>query len=106
MRRSNIRGKPPKWFYGPGVACTREFLYRKGFVFIRNARRARAVQRPTTLKKKIRAIQYGVGPIGASIARLMREKFAIEIIGAIDTDPAKVAMTSAKLWVPPMLPGA
>src|SRR3977135_1180119 len=46
--------------------------------------------RPTTLKKKIRAIQYGVGPIGASIARLMREKFAIEIIGAIDTDPAKV----------------
>jgi hypothetical protein len=47
-------------------------------------------KRPTTLKKKIRAIQYGVGPIGASIARLMREKFAVEIIGAIDTDPAKV----------------
>ena len=42
------------------------------------------------MKKKIRAVQYGVGPIGASIARLMREKFAIEIIGAIDTDPAKV----------------
>ena len=77
-------------FMGLDVACTGEFLYRKGFVFIRNARRARAVQRPTTLKKKIRAIQYGVGPIGASIARLMREKFAIEIIGAIDTDPAKV----------------
>jgi 4-hydroxy-tetrahydrodipicolinate reductase len=42
------------------------------------------------VKKKIRAIQYGVGPIGASIARLMREKNAIEICGAIDTDPAKV----------------
>src|SRR2546429_5048719 len=42
------------------------------------------------VKKKIRAIQYGVGPIGASIARLMREKQAIEIIGAIDMDPAKV----------------
>jgi len=42
------------------------------------------------VKKKIRVIQYGVGPIGASIARLMREKQAIEIIGAIDTDPAKV----------------
>lgn len=42
------------------------------------------------MKKKIRAIQYGVGPIGASIARLMREKQAVEIIGAIDTDPAKV----------------
>jgi 2,4-diaminopentanoate dehydrogenase len=42
------------------------------------------------VKKKIRAIQYGIGPIGASILKLMREKEAIEIIGAIDTDPAKV----------------
>jgi hypothetical protein len=41
------------------------------------------------VKKKIRAIQYGVGPIGASIARLMREKQAIEITAAIDSDPAK-----------------
>ncbi len=41
------------------------------------------------VKKKIRAVQYGVGPIGASILRLMREKQAIEIVGAIDTDPAK-----------------
>jgi 2,4-diaminopentanoate dehydrogenase len=42
------------------------------------------------VKKKIRAIQYGVGPIGASIAKLMRQKQAIEIVGAIDTDPEKV----------------
>jgi hypothetical protein len=42
------------------------------------------------VKKKIRAIQYGVGPIGASIVKLMREKRAIEIIGAIDSDPAKM----------------
>ena len=41
------------------------------------------------MRKKIRAIQYGVGPIGASLVRLMREKEAIEVIGAIDTDPAK-----------------
>ena len=41
------------------------------------------------MKKKIRAVQYGVGPIGAAIVRLMREKNAIEIIGAIDSDPAK-----------------
>ena len=41
------------------------------------------------VKKKIRAIQYGVGPIGAAIVRLMREKHSIEVIGAIDTDPAK-----------------
>jgi 4-hydroxy-tetrahydrodipicolinate reductase len=42
------------------------------------------------VKKKIRAVQFGVGPIGAAIARLMREKQAIEIVGAIDVDPAKV----------------
>ncbi len=42
------------------------------------------------MRKKIRAIQYGVGPIGASIAKLMREKQSLEICGAIDTDPAKV----------------
>lgn len=42
------------------------------------------------MKKKIRAIQYGIGPIGASILKLLREKDAIDIVGAIDTDPAKV----------------
>lgn len=41
------------------------------------------------MKKKIRVVQYGVGPIGAAILRLMREKKSIEIIGAIDSDPAK-----------------
>lgn len=41
------------------------------------------------VKKKIRAIQYGVGPIGAAIVRVMREKEAIQLIGAIDKDPAK-----------------
>ena len=40
-------------------------------------------------RKKIRAIQYGVGPIGAAIVRLMREKQAIEVIGAIDKDLTK-----------------
>jgi 2,4-diaminopentanoate dehydrogenase len=42
------------------------------------------------VKKKIRAIQYGIGPIGASIAKLLREKRSVEIVGAIDKDPAKV----------------
>ena len=42
------------------------------------------------MKKKIRAIQYGIGPIGAAIAKLLREKASVEIVGAIDTDPAKV----------------
>ena len=45
-----------------------------------------------TLKKKIRAVQYGVGPIGAAIARLMHEKKSIELIGAIDSDPAKAGL--------------
>ena len=42
------------------------------------------------MKKKIRAIQYGVGPIGVSIAKLLREKQSVEICGAIDNDPTKV----------------
>ena len=42
------------------------------------------------MKKKIRAIQYGIGPIGASIVKLLREKESIDLVGAIDTDPAKV----------------
>ena len=41
------------------------------------------------MKKRIRVIQYGVGPIGAAIVRLMREKQALEIVAAIDKDPAK-----------------
>jgi hypothetical protein len=41
------------------------------------------------VKKKIRAIQFGVGPIGAAIVRLLREKHSVEVIGAIDKDPAK-----------------
>src|SRR6266478_542050 len=63
-----------------------------GSSFEAKMRVVRACQRKAEndVKKKIRAIQYGVGPIGASIARLMREKQAIEIIGAIDRDPAKI----------------
>jgi 2,4-diaminopentanoate dehydrogenase len=72
------------------VECARKFHYRRGFFCGQQARCAFPPQRDgQKVKKKIRAIQYGVGPIGASIARLMREKQAIEIIGAIDTDPAK-----------------
>ena len=41
------------------------------------------------MRKKVRVVQFGVGPIGASIARLMRQKESIEIVGAIDRDPAK-----------------
>ena len=42
------------------------------------------------MKKRIRVVQYGIGPIGASIVKLMRGKSSLEIVGAIDKDPAKV----------------
>jgi hypothetical protein len=56
------------------------------------------------VKKKIRAIQYGVGPIGAAIVRLMREKQSIEIIGAIDSDPAKAGQDLGDLIGAPDAP--
>ncbi|MGO8786021.1 MAG: dihydrodipicolinate reductase [Terriglobia bacterium] len=42
------------------------------------------------MSNKIRVIQYGVGPIGAGVVRLMLQKPNLEIVGAIDTDPEKV----------------
>lgn len=38
---------------------------------------------------RIRVVQFGVGPIGASVARLMRQKSSLEIVGAVDKDPSK-----------------
>lgn len=38
----------------------------------------------------IRVVLYGLGPIGAGIARLVAARSDVEIVGAIDTDPAKV----------------
>ncbi len=49
------------------------------------------------MKKKIRVIQYGIGPIGASIVKLLREKESVEIVGAIDSDPAKIGKDLAEV---------
>jgi 4-hydroxy-tetrahydrodipicolinate reductase len=49
------------------------------------------------MRKKIRVLQYGVGPIGASILRLVRQKQALEIIGAIDVDPEKAGRDLGEL---------
>lgn len=38
----------------------------------------------------LRSIQYGIGPIGAEIARIAAGRGGIEIVGAVDIDPAKV----------------
>ncbi len=42
------------------------------------------------MDKKIRVAQYGVGPIGAGIVKLMLQKPQIEIVGAVDVDPEKI----------------
>jgi hypothetical protein len=49
------------------------------------------------VRKKIRAIQYGIGPIGASILKLLREKETVDIVGAIDSDPAKIGKDLAEV---------
>lgn len=39
---------------------------------------------------KIRVIQYGIGPIGMKMVDHLAERPVFEIVGAVDTDPAKV----------------
>src|SRR6516165_9355049 len=51
----------------------------------------------SVVKKKIRTIQYGIGPIGASIVKLLREKESVDIVGAIDSDPAKIGKDLAEV---------
>ena len=38
----------------------------------------------------IRVIQFGLGPIGCATARLIDERAHLELVGAVDIDPAKV----------------
>jgi 4-hydroxy-tetrahydrodipicolinate reductase len=38
----------------------------------------------------IRVIQYGLGPIGLATARLIDERDKLELVGAVDIDPAKI----------------
>ncbi len=56
------------------------------------------------MKKRIRVIQYGVGPIGAALVRLLRGKQAIEVIGGIDSDPAKAGRDLGELVGAPDAP--
>jgi len=42
------------------------------------------------LKQKIKVVQYGIGPIGAGVVKLLLSKEQFQIIGAIDVDPNKV----------------
>jgi 2,4-diaminopentanoate dehydrogenase len=45
----------------------------------------------------IRAIQYGLGPIGVGIARLVSKRSGIELVGGVDTDAAKVGRDLSEL---------
>jgi 2,4-diaminopentanoate dehydrogenase len=40
--------------------------------------------------KKIRVIQYGLGPIGCAVARLAAKRKNLQIVGGVDIDPKKV----------------
>jgi hypothetical protein len=51
----------------------------------------------------IRVVCYGLGPIGLGIARLAHARPGIEIVGAVDVDPAKVGRDLGELLG---LPGA
>src|SRR3984957_7886307 len=84
VRRSGYQNQTRHGAANP-VAVTRGKLYGIG------SSKVLALQNllEEQVRKKIRVVQLGVGPIGASIARLMRQKTAIEIVGAIDKDPAK-----------------
>jgi len=45
----------------------------------------------------IRVIQYGLGPIGAATARLVDERENLELVGAVDIDPAKIGKDAGEL---------
>ena len=45
----------------------------------------------------IRVIQYGLGPIGAATARLIDERDNLELVGAVDIDPAKIGKDAGEL---------
>ena len=45
----------------------------------------------------IRVIQYGLGPIGCATARLVHERENLELVGAVDIDPAKVGRDVGEL---------
>jgi len=47
--------------------------------------------------KKIKVIQFGLGPIGIESLKLAAEQSWLEITGGVDIDPAKVGLTLADL---------
>src|SRR5207302_670265 len=48
------------------------------------------VQSATAMKQTINVAQYGIGPIGAEIARLLLTKPWVRLVAAVDIDPNKI----------------
>ena len=42
------------------------------------------------MEKRIKVVQYGLGPIGCKVTQYLTERHHFEIVGAIDSDPKKV----------------
>ncbi|MCK8602519.1 NAD(P)H-dependent amine dehydrogenase family protein [Desulfoferrobacter suflitae] len=49
------------------------------------------------MKREIRVIQYGIGPIGQRITAQLNEKTNVQIVGAIDSDPQKTGVDLGEL---------
>ena len=45
----------------------------------------------------IRVLQFGMGPIGCAAARLVTERKGLELVGAVDIDPAKTGKDIAEI---------
>jgi 4-hydroxy-tetrahydrodipicolinate reductase len=48
------------------------------------------------MSDEIRIIQYGLGPIGSAVARHVVERAGLELVGAVDIDPAKVGQDAGE----------
>ncbi|MFZ5917706.1 MAG: dihydrodipicolinate reductase [Chloroflexota bacterium] len=48
------------------------------------------------MSEKIRVIEYGLGPIGSGVARHIVERAGLELVGAVDIDPAKVGQDAGE----------
>ena len=49
------------------------------------------------MDNKIRIVQYGLGPIGKRITQYLLERDGVRIVGAIDSDPAKLGLDIGEL---------
>lgn len=49
------------------------------------------------MEKKIKVVQYGLGPIGCQVTQYLTERPHFDIVGAIDSDPKKIGVDLGQL---------